>query len=88
MTYLPALFAFSILVAVITKVVLARSWRMRAKLAVLIVGLTSWPAFSWWMAFNSLGSGWGFGLVAIFLSVIVGFGVIIGSIWHLLARPA
>ena len=88
MSFLPALFALTVFVAGMTKVVLAQSWRARVKLLVLTASLVPLPVFAWWMAFNSLGSGWGFGLIATLLSVIIGLGAIVGWIWHSLSRRA
>lgn len=76
-----------VLIAALTKLVLARQWRARIKLLVLSVGLVLLPATAWWMAFNSLGSGWGFGLVAIALTAIFSFGASMGWLWHAETRP-
>ena len=80
--------AFAVIcVAATTKFVLMRPWRARGKLFVLFFSLIPLPATAWWLAFNSLGSGWGFGLIAIALSAIFSFGASMGWLWHVETRP-
>lgn len=74
-------------IAAITKFVLARPWRARIRLLALSLSFVPLPAFAWWMAFNSLGSGWGFGLIAFAQSAIFSFGVGMGWLWHSDTRP-
>jgi len=85
-TYSSITLALTIGIAILVKFILARQWLLRARVVVLAAILLPLPAVAWWAAFNSLGSGWGFGIIAIMLSMPVCFGIFGGAVWHFVGK--
>ncbi|KPF91954.1 hypothetical protein IP81_07820 [Novosphingobium sp. AAP83] len=77
-----------VLPAVVTRFLLARRAALFVRLIWTLLVVCPLPVFAWWMTFNSLGSGWGFALIAMFLTVAIGLGTIVGLLWHAFSTRA
>ena len=71
-----------------TRSVMRRPWHAGARGLGICLGAFSLPVAAWWFAFNSLGSGWGFGLIAIFVTIGALLGLSVGILWAFCSRIA
>lgn len=65
-----------------------RPWLIASRMLLSLMVVMGPPALAWNIALTSLGSGWGFGLIALILSAASFFGAIMGWIWFSLSRRA
>lgn len=77
-----------LLSAAIARFLFSRRMSLLVRIAWTTVVVFPLPWFAWWMALNSPGSGWGFALIAILLTVGIGFGTIGGLIWYVVSTRA
>ncbi|MBF9152587.1 hypothetical protein [Novosphingobium jiangmenense] len=76
------------LAAVATRFFLSRRRPMLVRTVWVLLAVLPLPGFAWWMTFNSPGSGWGFALIAMFLTIALGLGIIGGLIWYAVSARA
>lgn len=77
-----ALIVLMLVSTAVTRFLFSRRMSLLVRIVWTTVVVCPLPGFAWWLAFNSLGAGWGFGLIAIILTVGIGCGTIGGLIWH------
>jgi hypothetical protein len=76
------------LAAAVTRFFSNRRRPMLVRTVGVVLAVFPLPGFAWWMTFNSPGSGWGFALIAMFLTVALGLGTIGGLIWYAVSARA
>lgn len=83
-----ALIVLMLVSAAVTRFLFSRRMSLLVRIVWTTVVVCPLPGFALWLAVNSLGSGWGFGLIAMVLTLGIGFGTLGGLIWHAVSARA